>query len=74
MKHTRKEARERLKSMNTVSELNELLDDLMLTEEDKEIARYVFVNGYSQQQIAMKCGYSVKTVKKKLAKVYDRLL
>jgi hypothetical protein len=74
MKRSRKEARDKLQSIRTVEELKDYLDTLVLTDDQKQVALYALVKGWSRQQISMETGYSIRQVGKMLEKVYDRMM
>lgn len=74
MKPDRKAARERVKNIKTRADLEEYLDLLNLTDEEREIALLLFGKGYSRTRIAMETGYSHDQVKRKIARIYDRMV
>lgn len=74
MKPNRKAAREYVQGIRTKDELRKYLDMLNLREEDRTIAWMIFANGWSRAKIAMETGYSEHQVKRKIARIYDRLL
>lgn len=74
MKASRKAARDKLQSIKTVEELQNYLDELTITDDQKHIALLALVKGWSRQQISNETGYSVRQVGKLLEKVYDKML
>lgn len=74
MRPDRKAARDFVKNIKTKADLEAYLDMLNITEEEKEIALMIFANGYSRTQIAMETGYSIPQVKRKIAKIYAKLV
>lgn len=70
---SRKRARERLNSINTISELDGVLADLRLKDEEREVAKYVLGRCWTLQKTAMHLGYSKSQVKRIMSKVYDRI-
>lgn len=73
MRASRSAAREKIKSVRTRAELDEVLEMLNLTDSEREIARMVYGKGYTLTQVSMETGYSVRQVSRKLAKVQDRI-
>lgn len=73
MRADRKAARERCKNMKTAKELDELLDSLNITDEEKRIADLVLHHGWSYTQVSMEYGYTVRQVANKMCKVYNQL-
>ena len=74
MRADRKRARDFVKSIKTKAELDAYINMLNLTDEEREIARLLFGKGYSRVQIAMETGYSEHQVKRKINKIYDRMV
>ena len=74
MKPDRKSARDFVKSINTRSDLEQYLDMLNLTDGEHEIAMLLFGKGYSRTRIAIETGYSRDQIKRKIARIYDRML
>lgn len=74
MKPDRKAAREYVKSIKTRADLEHYLDMLNLTDEEREIALLLFGKGYSRTRIAFETGYSQDQVKRKIARIYDRMV
>lgn len=73
MKQSRKLARERLNSIRTVSELRAFLAEMRLTDEEREIGFMIFAYGWSYARIAAEVNLSERQVKRKVARIYDRL-
>ena len=74
MRPNRKAAREYVSSIRTREDLRKYLDMLNLREEEREIAWMIFANGWSRAKIAMETGYSEHQVKRKVARIYDKLV
>lgn len=73
MNPTRKNKRKEIKSIKTISEYNEYIDSLKLTDEQKELMYYVFVNGYDYRLIADKLGVSEATIKSRMRKLLEKI-
>lgn len=74
MRPDRKAAREAVGKIKTREDLRNYLDLLNLTDEEREIAWMIFANGWSRAKIAMEIGYPEHQVKRKVAKIYDKLI
>ena len=74
MRADRKHARDYVKSIKTKAELDSYLNMLNLTDEEREIARLMFGRGWSRTQIAMELGYSETQIKRKIVRIYDRMI
>lgn len=74
MNPAKKQARDFVKSIKTKSELDAYLNMLNLTDDEKEIARLLFGRGWSRTQIAMELGYSEHQIKRKINRIYDRMI
>lgn len=74
MRADRKKARDFVKSIKTRDELDAYLNMLNLTDEERDIARMTFSNGWSITRIAIETGYSEDQVKRKVCRIYDRML
>lgn len=74
MKPNRKAARELANSIKTRDDLKAYIDMLNLREEEREIAMMIFGNGWSRAKIAMETGYSEHQVKRKVARIYDKMV
>lgn len=73
MRENRSKARAKLKAVKTRAELDEWIDMLNLTDDERGIARMVYGDGYSIAQVCFKTGYSRRQVCRKLAKIQDRI-
>ncbi len=74
MRPDRKAAREAVGKIKTREDLRNYLDLLNLTDEEREIAWMIFAHGWSRAKIAMEIGYSEHQVKRKVARIYDKLV
>ena len=74
MRPDRKAARDEVGKIKTREDLRNYLDLLNLTDEEREIAWMIFAHGWSRAKIAMEVGYSERQVKRKVAKIYDKLV
>lgn len=74
MSPERKAAKERLMGMKTRADLESYLDSLNLSDEEREIAFLVFGRGLSLTQIQVQYNYSTRQLRRKLSKVYDRMI
>lgn len=74
MKPDRKAARDFVKGIKTRADLEQYLSMLNLTDEEREIALLLFGKGYSRTRIALETGYSTDQVKRKIARIYDRMV
>lgn len=74
MRADRKRARDYVKSIKTRAELESYLDMLNLTDEERDIAFLMFGKGYSRTRIALETGYSESHVKRKMSRIYDRMV
>lgn len=59
--------------MRTAAEVETAIDELNVTDEDREIAKMVLNRGWSYSRVAAETGYSVRSVQRRMARVYDRL-
>lgn len=57
MRASRRKAREKIKNVKTRAELDEWLEMLNLTEEERDIARLVYAKGHSMAQVCFATGY-----------------
>lgn len=73
MRPDRKAARDRVKSIQTRADLDAYLELLNLTDDERNIARMMFGNGWTRAKIAMETGYSEHQVKRKMQRIYDRM-
>lgn len=74
MNPQKKAARDFVKSIKTRAELDSYINMLNLTDEEKEIARLMFGNGWSRTRIALELGYSEHQIKRKINRIYDRMI
>lgn len=74
MRADRKQARDFVKSIKTKAELDAYLNMLNLTDDEREIARMLFGRGWSRTRIAMEIGYSEHQIKRKINRIYDRMI
>lgn len=77
MNYDTKSARNELKNISNISTFNSLLDNLMLSDEDKDIMRLIYVKKKNLSYIADTFGYSESTIKnrhKKVLKLITNLL
>lgn len=74
MNPDRKQARDFVKSIKTKTELDSYLNMLNLTDDEREIARLIFSKGYSVVQVVMATGYSEHQVRRKINRIYDRMI
>lgn len=74
MKAERRAARDFVKGINTKAELDDYLNMLNLTDEERTIARMMFGNGWTRAKIALETGYSEPQIKRKIRKIYDRMI
>lgn len=73
MLSSRKRARDFLKSIRTVSEFNQLLDSLVLTDEERDVARDIYLRGLSHVQISFKYNMSIEKSHKIIQHILDRV-
>ena len=77
MNYDTKSARNELKNISNISTFNSLLDNLMLSDEDKDIMKLIYVKKKNLSYIADTFGYSESTIKnrhKKVLKLITNLL
>lgn len=74
MSPQRKQAKDRLMNMKTRADLEAYLESLNLTDDEREIASLVFGRGWSLTRIRVEKGYSERQLRRKLSKVYDRMI
>lgn len=74
MRPDRKAAREFVKGIKTRADLDAYLDMLNLTDEERDIARMLFAYGWTRTKIAMEMGYSEHQIKRKINRIYDRMV
>lgn len=73
MLQSRRKAKAKAQAIKTLSELNDLLDELAISDEERHIAFLIYGKGMSLTQVSMETGYSVRQVSRKLAKVQDKM-
>lgn len=74
MSPERKAAKERLMSIKSRADLEEYLGSLNITDEEREIALKVFGNGWSLTRIQIELGYTQRQLRKRLSKIYDKMI
>lgn len=74
MRAARREARDRVNAIKTRDDLRRYLGELNLRDDERQIAWMVFANGWSRAKIAFETGYSEHQVKRKLARIYDKMV
>lgn len=74
MSPERKAARDKLLAMNSRADLEDYLESLNLSDEERTVALLVFGRGFSLTQTALELGYSPKQMRKRMSKIYDRML
>lgn len=74
MEEKRKQAKKFLQSLRTVLEFENYLDSLVLKDEEKLIAKDIYIKGLSHTQIAMKYNISVEKSHKTIQRVLDKVL
>lgn len=57
--------RHKVKDINTPKEFDDILSGVILSDEDKQILRMHYIGRDSLMEIAMKMGYSERTVKRR---------
>lgn len=73
MKADRKAAREFAKGIKTREDLENYVNMLNLREDERKIAMMLFGDGWTRAKIALETGYSESQVKRKVARIYDRM-
>ena len=73
MNKERMEARNKLRNIIFKTEFESLLDDCVLTDEDKELMRLHYLKGKDFRFIADALGYSEATIKKRHAKILSKI-
>ena len=73
MNPKRKAYRQQLKNIKTRKEYNEYINTLKLTDIEKEVCDYIYVNGYTYNQIADKIFVSERTVKRIALKILSKI-
>lgn len=73
MDKKKKEIKDRLRNMTTVSEFEEVLNNLILSEEEKQILRLLYREKKTVSYIADILGMSESSVKKKHSKILMKI-
>lgn len=74
MRPDRKAARDYVKSIKTREDLKSYLNMLNLSDDEIEIAMLLFGRGFSKTQIAMTTGFSEHQVKRKIDRIYSKMV
>lgn len=74
MRADRKAARERCMAIKTHADLEAYVNSLNLSDDEREIAMLMFGKCWTRAKIAMHMGYSERQVKRKVARIYDRMV
>ena len=74
MREDRKAAREFVKNIKTKADLEDYIGMLNLTDEEREIAIMIFGKGWSRAKIAMETGFSERQLKRRINRIYDRMV
>ena len=62
-----------IRYIKTIQEYNNFMDSKKLSNEQRQIADMVFVNGYDYRYIGDKLGYSELTIKSKVSKILEKI-
>ena len=73
MNKERMEARNKLRNIILKTEFESLLEDYVLTDEDKELMRLHYLKGKDFRFIADALGYSETTIKKRHSKILTKV-
>lgn len=73
MNKERMEAKNKLRNIILKTEFESLLEDYVLTDEDKELMRLHYLKGKDFRFIADALGYSEITIKKRHAKILTKI-
>ena len=73
MNSERKANKHALLNIKTIEEYNNFMDSKKLSNEQRQIADMVFVNGYDYRYIGDKLGYSERTIKSKVSKNLEKI-
>lgn len=73
MNPKRKAARDRLMAVRTKSELAAILDELNITDEEREMATMVISRGWSYTKVSLELKCSRSHVARRMEKVYTKL-
>lgn len=69
MKPEKKEAKKKLKNITKVSDFEELLEQVMLSEEEKQILRMIYKDQKTLDYVADTLGMSLRNVQHKHSKI-----
>lgn len=67
------ETKKRLREISSISELSRLIDDCVLSDNNRKIARMIYLEDKPLGYIADVLGYSESCVKKRHVKIVERL-
>lgn len=73
MKPELKAARDKAKTLKTSEDLNKLLDSLNITDDEREIARFVLGRGWSYTRVSIEVGMSERAVRRHMERVYLKM-
>lgn len=73
MNSERKAKKHALLNIKNIEEYNNFMDSKKLSNEQRQIADMVFVNGYDYRYIGDKLGYSERTIKSKVSKILEKI-
>ncbi len=73
MRPERKAARDKAMALKTVADLDELLESLNITDDERRIARLVLSRGWSYTRVAMETGFSARHVRRCMERVYSKM-
>lgn len=73
MRPERKAARDKAMSLKTVADLDELLESLNITDDERRIARLVLSRGWSYTRVAMETDFSTRHVRRCMERVYSKM-
>lgn len=73
MNPERKAKKHALLNIKTIEEYNNFMDSKKLSDEQRQIAYMVFVNGYDYRYIGDMLGYSERTIKSKVSKILEKI-
>lgn len=74
MRAERKAARDRCMAIKTKADFEAYMDTLNLSDEDRHIAYLMFCECWTRTKIALEMGYSEKQLKRRIARIYDRMV
>ena len=67
------DTRRKVKRIATISSFNELIEQIVLTEEDKQMMRMHYIEGKDFRYIGDMLGYSESTIKKRHKRALQKL-